>query len=85
VAELALRILKDVGRVDILVNNVGFSPVRQMQAPEAIDVVNVNLLSHFWVSDNDCTSLSIWRPTHKSVLNTVVLGQPASGTRSEVH
>jgi NAD(P)-dependent dehydrogenase (short-subunit alcohol dehydrogenase family) len=71
VAVLALRILKDVGRVDILVNNVGFSPVRQMQASEAIDVVNVNLLSHFWVSDKDCTSLSIWRPTHKSLLTTV--------------
>lgn len=51
VAELANRIQQDVGYVDILVNNVGTVPVQSMfevQPADVIDIVNVNLLSHFW-------------------------------------
>lgn len=47
VAELAQKVLKDLSRVDILVNSAG----NHVQAPEVfVDAVNVNLLSHFWVS-----------------------------------
>ncbi|KDR12386.1 epidermal retinol dehydrogenase 2-like [Zootermopsis nevadensis] len=45
VAELAQKVLKDLSRVDILVNSAG----NHVQAPEVfVDAVNVNLLSHFW-------------------------------------
>lgn len=49
VAEIAQRVLKDFGRVDILVNNAPNTAVPQARAPEVVvDVVNGNLLSHFW-------------------------------------
>ncbi|GFG40857.1 hypothetical protein Cfor_05356 [Coptotermes formosanus] len=51
VAETAQRVLKDFGRVDILVNNAPNTAAPKVHAPEVVvDVVNGNLLSHFWVS-----------------------------------
>jgi NAD(P)-dependent dehydrogenase (short-subunit alcohol dehydrogenase family) len=52
VEELAQQVLKDLGRVDILVNNAGMKPIPHMEATEVVvDAINVNLLSHFWVSN----------------------------------
>jgi len=51
VAETAQRVLKDFGRVDILVNNAPNMADPQVRAPEVVvSIVRENLLSHFWVS-----------------------------------
>jgi Dehydrogenases with different specificities (related to short-chain alcohol dehydrogenases) len=51
VAEMAQRVLKDFGRVDILVNNAPNTAEPHVRAAEVVvDVVKENLLSHFWVS-----------------------------------
>jgi NAD(P)-dependent dehydrogenase (short-subunit alcohol dehydrogenase family) len=51
VQEVAQRVLKDFGRVDILVNNARHAPGPQVCAAEVfVDAVNEKLLSHFWVS-----------------------------------
>jgi all-trans-retinol dehydrogenase (NAD+) len=51
VEETARRVLKEFGRVDILVNNAPNMAVPQVNAAEkVVDVVNANILSHFWVS-----------------------------------
>lgn len=45
-------ILDTVGCVDILINNAGVMPVTPILMPDPdtiIDVINVNLLAHFWV------------------------------------
>ncbi|KAJ9594666.1 hypothetical protein L9F63_027351, partial [Diploptera punctata] len=49
VATLASRVQQDVGQVDILVNNTGIKPLLHVEPAKAVDVVNVNLLSHFWM------------------------------------
>jgi NAD(P)-dependent dehydrogenase (short-subunit alcohol dehydrogenase family) len=51
VEQLAQQVLKDLGRVDILVNNVGMKPILHTEATLVVDAVNVNLLSHYWVSN----------------------------------
>jgi NAD(P)-dependent dehydrogenase (short-subunit alcohol dehydrogenase family) len=46
--ELAHNVLKDLGRVDVLVNSTD----PHVQTPDMfVDVVTVNLFSNFWVSD----------------------------------
>jgi NAD(P)-dependent dehydrogenase (short-subunit alcohol dehydrogenase family) len=46
--ELAHNVLKDLGRVDVLVNSTD----HHVQTPDMfVDVVTVNLFSNFWVSD----------------------------------
>lgn len=49
VAETAQRVLKDFGRVDILVNNAPNTAAPQVRAAEVVvGIVSENLLSHFW-------------------------------------
>ncbi|XP_069670584.1 short-chain dehydrogenase/reductase family 16C member 6-like isoform X2 [Periplaneta americana] len=48
VAQLARRVLGDLGRVDILVNNARVMPTLQAPPSEVVDDVNLHLLSHFW-------------------------------------
>ncbi|XP_067008395.2 short-chain dehydrogenase/reductase family 16C member 6 [Anabrus simplex] len=51
VQKMAEDVLSSLGRVDILVNNAGIMPVQPIlnaQPTEVVDVVNVNLLAHFW-------------------------------------
>jgi len=51
VAETAQRVLKDFGRVDILVNNAPNTAAPQVRAADVVvGIVSENLLSHFWVS-----------------------------------
>lgn len=53
VVELYANVKRDLGTVDILVNNAGIVPLMSFQerAPEDIErVMNVNVMSHFWVS-----------------------------------
>lgn len=51
VAETAQRVLKDFGRVDILVNNAPNTAGPHVRAAEVVvGIVSENLLSHFWVS-----------------------------------
>jgi len=51
VAETAQRVLKDFGRVDILVNNApNTAAPHERPAEVVVGIVSENLLSHFWVS-----------------------------------
>ena len=51
VAETAQRVLKDFGRVDILVNNApNTAGTHERSAEVVVGIVSENLLSHFWVS-----------------------------------
>jgi NAD(P)-dependent dehydrogenase (short-subunit alcohol dehydrogenase family) len=60
VEKLAQQVLKDLGRVDILVNNAGMKPIPHMEAAEVVDAVNVNLLSHYWVSNLQITYTTLY-------------------------
>lgn len=53
VVELYANVKRDLGTVDILVNNAGIVPLMSLQErpPEDIErIMNVNVMSHFWVS-----------------------------------
>jgi NAD(P)-dependent dehydrogenase (short-subunit alcohol dehydrogenase family) len=51
VAETSQRVLKDFGRVDILVNNAPNTAGPHERAAEVVvGIVSENILSHFWVS-----------------------------------
>lgn len=59
VKSLAKNVLNQYEKVDILINNAGisfFSPILQTSECEIEKIIQVNLMSHFWVSRaSSCT------------------------------
>lgn len=52
VVELYANVKRDMGTVDVLINNAGIVPLMSFQErpPEDIQrIMDVNVMSHFWV------------------------------------
>ena len=55
VADVAARVRDDLGQVDILVNNAGImicKSILDLSEKEIQKTMDVNILAHFWVSEN---------------------------------
>lgn len=62
VLAMAERVKKEVGNVSVLINNAGIMPTRSLlqHTHEVVQkVMDVNLMSHFWVRSSCLTNLNI--------------------------
>lgn len=53
VAELYRQVKRDLGTVDVLINNAGLVPLMSFQERKPEDVqriMDVNVMAHFWVT-----------------------------------
>jgi len=54
VFEVAEKVKKEVGDITILINNAGIAKVKTLlnhSNDEITRIINVNFISHYWVSD----------------------------------